>query len=153
MMEWTILLGALMVVFFLLHPWLNLIAFRKVIGITLFLEIFYLLGHYIMGWPFPAPIILLQLFVVTGLGVALGIFYSRLWPLPQNKGFERIFRTFLIVVPSLGLGMGLQVFLQGAFATQAIYLIFALSAWLGSGHFVKNANETNQTVKHKLIET
>lgn len=37
--------------------------------------------------------------------------------------------------------MGLHVLLQGANATQAIYLIFALAAWIGSGQFVKAEEE------------
>ncbi|SES91080.1 hypothetical protein SAMN05216389_103147 [Oceanobacillus limi] len=145
-MIWTILLASSVALFYIFHPWVNLKTFQKVIGITLFLELFYLVGHYLMSWPFPTPIVLGQLFVVSGLGVALGIFFSRLWPLPTHKGFERIFRTFLIVVPSLGLGMGLQVLLQGAQATQAIYLIFALAAWIGSGHFVREDTEVNREV-------
>ncbi|WP_235162490.1 MULTISPECIES: hypothetical protein [Sediminibacillus] len=121
------------------HPWMGLQTFRKAIGITLFLELFYLIGSYALDWPFPTPLVLIQLFVVTVWGVLLGIAFSRIWPLPSHKGFERIFRTFLVVIPALGLGMGLQVLLQGAQATQAIYLIFALSAWLGSGHFIRRA--------------
>ncbi|MUK87543.1 hypothetical protein GMD78_03895 [Ornithinibacillus sp. L9] len=151
-MIWTILLGIGVVLLYLAHPWMNINAFRKVIGITLFLEVFYLIGHYIMEWPFPTPNVLLQLFVVSGLGVALGIFFSRLWPLPPHKGFERIFRTFLLVIPALGLGMGLQVFLQGAYATQAIYLIFAMAAWLGSGHFVRNETETKAIPSKQGLE-
>ncbi|WP_245830992.1 hypothetical protein [Sediminibacillus massiliensis] len=123
------------------HPMMGLLTFRKVIGITLFLELFYLIGSYLLDWPFPTPYVLIQLFVVTVWGVVLGIVFSRIWPLPSHKGLERIFRTFLVVIPALGLGMGLQVLLQGAQATQAIYLIFALSAWLGSGHFVRGAAE------------
>ncbi|WP_156291675.1 hypothetical protein [Oceanobacillus salinisoli] len=140
-MTWTIILGGFAVVLYLVHPWMNIHAFRKVIGITLFLELFYLLGHYIMEWPFPTPIVLLQLLVVSGFGVALGVFFSQLWPLPPQKGFERILRTFLLVIPALGFGMGLQVLLQGAHATQAIYLIFAMAAWLGSGHFIRKEAE------------
>ncbi|MFD2044706.1 hypothetical protein ACFSTA_07880 [Ornithinibacillus salinisoli] len=136
-MNWTIIIAVCIGVFYFLHPWMNLKTFQKVIGITLFLEVFYLVGHYVMSWPFPTPIVLAQLFVVSGMGVALGVFFSRLWPLPPHKGFERIFRTFLLVIPALGFGMGLQVLLQGAQATQAIYLIFACAAWLGSGHFVR----------------
>lgn len=136
-MNWTLVLAVLLIVLYLFHPWMNIKTFQKVIGITLFLEIFYLIGHYLMNWPFPTPITLVQLFVVSGMGVALGVFFSRIWPLPLEKGFERIFRTFLIAIPSLGFGMGLQVILQGAHATQAIYLIFALAAWLGSSRFVR----------------
>ncbi|WP_085992573.1 hypothetical protein [Oceanobacillus senegalensis] len=146
-MFWTITLGISMMLFFVAHPWLKIKTFQKVVGITLFLEMFYLLGHYSLGWPFPTPIVLFQLFVVTGIGVVLGVFFSRIWPLPPFKGIERIFRTFLLVIPALGLGMGLQILLQGAQATQAIYLIFALAAWLGSDHFVRKQNSAKAVVK------
>ncbi len=108
-------------------------------GITLFIEAFYLIGHYMSGWPFPTPEVILEIAIVVASGVALGVIFSRIWPLPENKGFERIFRTVLVVVPSLGIGIGFQVLLQGQYATQALYLVFALSAWLGSGHFIKRA--------------
>ncbi|RKQ37275.1 hypothetical protein [Oceanobacillus halophilus] len=149
-MFWTIVLGIGMALLYLIHPWMNVKILQKVIGITLFLEVFYLVGHYVMGWPFPTPIILIQLFVITGVGVALGVFFSRIWPLPPHKGFERIFRTFLIVIPALGFGMGLQVLLQGPHATQAIYLLFALTAWLGSGHFIREGEaETGNLLQRK----
>ncbi|MDX8047551.1 hypothetical protein SH601_16415 [Gracilibacillus sp. S3-1-1] len=137
-MNWTLILASLLIILFLFHPWMNRKTLQKVIGITLFLEIFYLIGHYLLDWPFPTPLVFLQLFVVSGLGVALGVIFSRIWPLPLEKGFERIFRTFLIVIPSFGFGMGLQVILQGIHATQAIYLIFAFAAWIGSGRFVRD---------------
>lgn len=89
------------------------------------------------GWPFPTPKVIMQILVVVGTGIAIGVIFSRIWPLPEKKGFERIARTFLIVVPALGLGIGFQVLLQGQYATQALYLIFALATWLGSGHFIR----------------
>ncbi|KKM10990.1 hypothetical protein SY88_10800 [Clostridiales bacterium PH28_bin88] len=110
---------------------------RKALGIALFLELFYLVGHYMAGWPFPTPLVVVQIFTVVGLGVALGVVFSRVWPLSPRPGFERVIRTLLLIIPALGLGMGLQVLLQGRQAYQAIYLIFALSTWLGSGHFVR----------------
>lgn len=149
-MNWTLILGSLIILVYLLHPWMNIKTFQKVIGITLFLEIFYITGHYLMEWPFPTPIVFGQLFVVAGLGVALGVCFSRIWPLPLEKGFERIIRTFLLVIPSLGFGMGLQIILQGAYATQAIYLIFACAAWLGSGRFVRE--EKSLPVQNKRVE-
>ncbi|GAE92389.1 hypothetical protein JCM21714_1383 [Gracilibacillus boraciitolerans JCM 21714] len=150
-MNWTLILGCVVILLFLLHPWMNIKTFQKVIGITLFLEIFYIIGHYVMAWPFPTPIVMGQLFVVSGLGVALGVFFSKIWPLPPlEKGFERIIRTFLLVIPALGFGMGLQILLQGAFATQAIYLIFACAAWLGSGRFVRE--EKIRMVSNKEVK-
>jgi hypothetical protein len=140
-MVFTGIYTALTIMLFIFVPYLDLKALRKAIGITLFLEIFYLIGHYIFTWPFPSPAIFLQLFTVVGLGVAVGVIFSRIWPISPQKGFERIVRTLLIVIPSLGLGVGLQVLLQGQQATQAIYLIFALATWLGSGHFVRQETE------------
>lgn len=132
-----LLLAALFALYFF-HPYLKHPAvFKKVVGITLFIEIFYLIGHYMSGWPFPTPKVIMQILVVVGTGIAIGVIFSRIWPLPEKKGFERIARTFLIVVPALGLGIGFQVLLQGQYATQALYLIFALATWLGSGHFIR----------------
>ncbi|MGP4073991.1 hypothetical protein ACTWQB_15810 [Piscibacillus sp. B03] len=147
-MNWTLVFGCIALLVYILSPWMNLKTVQRAIGITLFLEVFYLLGHYIMEWPFPTPLVLVQLLVASSLGVGLGVCFSKVWPLPLHKGFERIFRTFLIVIPALGLGMGLQIFMQGAQATQAIYLIFALAAWIGSGQFVKVEKE-NQTISNK----
>ncbi|MBO8155647.1 MAG: hypothetical protein H0Z32_04230 [Bacillaceae bacterium] len=133
----TVVMGLLTLALFILHPYLNLVVLKKVFGIALFLEIFYLMGSYLSEWPFPTPKIIIQLIIVVALGVALGVVFSKIWPLPEHKGFERIARTILIIIPALGLGVGLQLVLQGQSATQAIYLIFALSAWLGSGHFIR----------------
>lgn len=131
-----VLLGLVVGVYFF-NPYLNRIVVKKVLGITLFVEIFYLIGHYISDWPFPSPEVILQIVIVVAIGVAIGVIFSRIWPLPEKKGFERIFRTFLIVVPALGIGIGLQLLLQGQNPTQALYLVFALASWLGSGHFIK----------------
>ncbi|TCT24608.1 hypothetical protein EDD68_10562 [Melghiribacillus thermohalophilus] len=133
----TVLFAVTTLVLFIVHPYLDLVVLKKVFGIALFLELFYLIGSYLSGWPFPTPEVIIQLIIVVALGVALGVIFSKIWPLPDRKGMERMARTILIVIPALGLGVGLQLILQGQSATQAIYLIFALSAWLGSGHFVK----------------
>ncbi len=136
-MGWTMTFAGLTFLLYAFQPLLDLRVIRKVLGITLFLELFYLCGHYFAGWPFPTPLVILQILITVGLGVALGVIYARVWPLPARPGFERIIRTFLLVIPALGIGFGLQALLQGMEATQAIYLLFALSAWLGSGHFVR----------------
>lgn len=121
----------------MIHPRLDVRAFRKVLGITLFLELFYLTGHYAAGWPFPTPTVILHLFTVSGLGVALGMLFAKVWPISPQTGIERVLRTALLVIPALGLGIGIQVLLQGPQATQAIYLIFAFAAWFGSGHIMR----------------
>lgn len=139
-MSWTVIFAILTAALYLSIPFLDLRAIRRGLGIVIFLQLFYLIGYYLADWPFPTPTVILQLFITVGLGVALGATFSKVWPLAPNPGFERIVRTLLIVIPSLGLGIGLQVLLQGPTATQAIYLIFALSAWLGSGQFVRQEN-------------
>lgn len=136
-MNWTFTFSVLTLILYILQPYLDLRAVRKVLGITLILQIFYLTGHYLAGWPVPTPLIILQICTSVGMGIALGVVFSRVWPISPQPGIERIVRTVLIVIPSLGLGVGLQILLQGNQATQAIYLIFAFSAWLGSGHFIR----------------
>lgn len=137
MMTWTLILAALTVALYLSLPYLDARVLRKVLGIGIFLELFYIVGYFLMSWPFPTPVTIVQIFIVVALGIALGVVFSKLWPLAPKAGFERVVRMFLLIIPSLGLGIGLQVLLQGNQATQAIYLVFALSAWLGSGHFLK----------------
>lgn len=136
-MSWTVILAALTVLIYWIVPLLDRRAVRKAIGLSLFLQLFYLLGHYIGDWPFPTPLVIIQICTVAGLGVALGVLFARIWPLSPRPGWERVIRTFLLVIPALGIGIGLQVLLQGHQATQAVYLMFALTAWLGSGHFVR----------------
>lgn len=140
-MIWTIIFAILTLVMYIFLPHLDLRVVRKALGITLFLELFYLIGHYMSGWPFPGPLVIFQIVIVVFMGAALGVYFSRIWPLSPKPGFERIIRTFLIVIPALGLGVGLQVLLQGNIADQGIFLIFALSAWLGSGHFIRQNTE------------
>lgn len=142
-MTWTLVLLVLTIILYLSQPYLDGRVLRKAIGIAFFLELFYLVGHYLASWPFPTPLAIIQIAITVGLGVALGVTYSRVWPLTPKVGFERIIRTLLIVIPSLGLGIGLQVLMQGKQATMAIYLIFALSTWLGSGHFIKKELQNN----------
>lgn len=146
----TYLLAGIAVILYLLQPYLDIRVVFKALKISLFIELFYLIGYYIFSWPFPTPLVIIQIVEVVFLGVALGVIFSKLWPIPLQKGFERIFRTFMIVVPSLGFGIGIQVLLQGNEATQAIYLIFALSSWLGSGHFVRT--ELTEREKKKAAQ-
>ncbi|WP_366922927.1 hypothetical protein MFMK1_003408 [Metallumcola ferriviriculae] len=137
-MIWTIVFALVLVMLYWLHPYLSALVIRKAVGIALFLEVFYVIGSLLSeSWPFPTPLATIQILIAVGLGVALGVVFSRVWPLAKKPGFERIVRTLLIFIPSLGLGIGLQMALQGRQPTQAIYLIFALSTWLGSGHFIR----------------
>lgn len=136
-MTTTFIFGGLTIALYLLFKYLDLRVVKKALGIALVLELFYVFGHLLFDWPFPTSLVMIQIIIVVFLGVALGVIFSRYWPIPRKKGFERILRTFLLVVPALGLGIGLQILLQGPLATQGLYLIFAFSSWLGSGHFIK----------------
>lgn len=139
-MSWTVIFAGITVLLYIFVPILDLKVVKKALGISLFLQLFYLIGHYMADWPFPTPSIFFQVAVVVGLGVALGVGFAKVWPMAPKPGFERIMRTLLLVIPALGLGIGLQLLLQGNQATQAIYLIFALATWLGSGHFIRRAD-------------
>jgi len=134
---WTVIFGIVAAGLFIFQPEWRLRGLRLALGIAFFLELFYIIGHYLSGWPFPTPLAVVQLFIVAALGVGLGAIFSRVWPIPPQKGFERIIRTLLISIPSLGLGIGLQMLLQGEQPTQALYLVFTLAAWLGSGFTVR----------------
>lgn len=131
------ILGAITLTIYVFVRFIDIRVVRKALGLTFILQLFYLIGHYLFSWPFPDWIALLQIAVVVFLGTALGVVFARLWPIPAKKGFERIWRTLLIVIPALGIGVVLQILMQGAVATQAIYILFALASWLGSGHFVQ----------------
>lgn|GEM_PF-846264 len=119
------------------HPNMGLRTLKRSVGLAFFLELFYLIGHYMWKWPFPTPMVIFEIFITVGLGTLLGIVFSRIWPLPPRKGFERIMRTLLVGIPALGIGIGLQVLIQGANPTQALYMVFTLAAWFGSFHYVR----------------
>jgi hypothetical protein len=131
------ILAAITLTIYIFVPFINLQVVRRALGLTLIVDLFYLIGHYLAAWPFPDWLVLLQIAVIIFLGTALGVIFSKLWPIPPKKGFERILRTLLIVIPALGIGVVLQLLLQGGTATQAIYIIFALASWLASGFFVR----------------
>ncbi len=122
---------------FVVVPNLPLQLVRTALGIALFFFIFYLGGHYLLGWAFPTPRALAHILIVSFGGVLLGWVFSRVWPLPPVVGFERVVRTLLLMVPALGIGIALHVWLQGPAPERALYLIFALAAWLGSGYIVR----------------
>lgn len=131
------ILAAITLTIYIFVPFIDLRVVRRALGLTLIVDVFYLIGHYLANWPFPDWLVLLQIAVVIFLGTALGVIFAKLWPIPPQKGFERILRTLLIVIPALGIGVVLQLLLQGGTATQAIYIIFALASWLASGYFVR----------------
>lgn len=132
---WTMVFLILAVAVFLVTPQLDYRVMKKALGMAFFLELFYLIGHYMTGWPFPGPLAIIQILAVVGLGTALGGVFSKYWPLPEKMGIERVIRTFILGAPALLLGIGLQLLMQGNQPTQALFLIFALTAWLGSGKY------------------
>ncbi len=111
---------------------------RLLVGISAFLFLFYVVGHYLTGWPFPTPFDLVRIASAVVLGGLLGLIFSRFWPLPPKPGFERIFRIFFLLLPALLFGYALQV-ISGA--NQALSLILPLSAWLGSGLIIRLPDE------------
>ncbi|GIW24227.1 hypothetical protein [Meiothermus sp.] len=119
-------------------PNLTLRLLRLLVGISAFLFLFYVGGHYLTGWPFPTPFDLLRIASAVVLGGLLGLVFSRFWPLPPKPGLERIFRIFFLLLPALLFGYALQVFLS---ANQALSLILPLSAWLSSGLIVRLPEE------------
>lgn len=114
---------------------------RLTLAITFVLELFYIIGYYVGDWPWPTPTAILQFFLVVCLGAGLGTAFAKVWPLPPHKGWERIMRTLLISIPALGIGIGLQTMIIPLFFSkqpdQAIFMIFTVSAWLGSGFIVR----------------
>lgn len=119
-------------------PNLTLRVLRLMVGISAFLFLFYVVGHYLTGWPFPTPFDLLRIASAVVLGGLLGLIFSRFWPLPAKPGLERIFRIFFLLLPALLFGYTLQVF---SGANQALSIILPLSAWLGSGLIVRLPEE------------
>lgn len=111
---------------------------RLLVGISAFLFLFYVVGHYLTGWPFPTPFDLLRIASAVVLGGLLGLIFSRFWPLPPTPGLERIFRIFFMLLPALLFGYALQVF---SGANQALSVILPLSAWLSSGLIIRLPEE------------
>ncbi len=122
-------------------PTLKLKALRAALGVSLLFFVFYIAAHYIWDLPFPTPVDLLKIMITAIAGVGLGVGFSRLWPLPPQPGFERVIRTLLLVIPALGIGIGVQFLLEGFQAQRAFYLIFAFAAWIGSGFIVRYATD------------
>lgn len=111
---------------------------RLLVGMSAFLFLFYAVGHYLTGWPFPTPFDLLRIASAVVLGGLLGLVFSRFWPLPPTPGLERIFRIFFMLLPALLFGYALQVF---SGANQALSIILPLSAWLSSGLIIRLPEE------------
>lgn len=117
---------------------LTLRLLRLLVGVSAFLFLFYVVGHYLTGWPFPTPFDLLRIASAVVLGGLLGLIFSRFWPLPPTPGLERIFRIFFMLLPALLFGYALQVF---SGANQALSIILPLSAWISSGLIIRLPEE------------
>lgn len=115
-------------------PNLTVRLIRQMVGMCVVLFLFYVIGHYLTGWPFPTPLDLGRIATAVVLGSLLGLVYSRFWPLPPTPGFERIFRLALLLLPALVLGYALQILVS---AGQALSIIVPVAAWLGSGFIVR----------------
>lgn len=142
---WTVIFLVLTLSLYLLQPKLGFSDLRRTLGVSFFIQMFYIVGHYLTeGWPFPTPLEILQIFVVVGLGTGLGSVFSGYWPLPPKIGIERVIRIFILCAPALMLGIGLHVLFQENQPNQALYLVFALAAWLGSGKHKKALNPDSE---------
>lgn len=64
---------------------------------------------------------------LTALGFALGLMYTRYWPLPEAS-FQRLVRMALLAIPAMGLSMALGLLLRPDISA----LVLALSAFLGA---------------------
>ncbi len=127
-----------------MYQTLALLLLRRMLGFSLAFFLFYTVGSYLLGWPFPTPADLLQIALTVAVGLVIGTLFGYFWPLPEKVGFERIVRTLLVVIPALGIGLFLQAFLQGAQGRMALYLICALTAWLSSG-FIRKQEKSHGT--------
>lgn len=120
-----------------------LLVTRRVLGIAAALYLFYVAAHYAWDLPFPTPGELFAILFVVVLGVGLGVAFSRVWPLPERKGFPRAIRTALLTIPALGFGIFVQVAVAGPQAGRAYWAMFAMAAWLGSG-FIEEEEPSEQ---------
>ena len=120
------------------------LAVRRVIGLWAGLSVFYLAGYYFLGYPFPTPRDIVAILVVVALGVVLGVAFSFASPLPRETGMPRMVRTALIAVPALGIGIALQLLIEGPQGDRAYYAMFALAAWLGSTFVTEDETEDEE---------
>ncbi|GAA5334383.1 MULTISPECIES: hypothetical protein [Thermus] len=107
---------------------------RFYLGSLTALFLFYLGGHYALGLPFPTPGFLLRLALAALIGMGLGVFYHRLWPLPP-PGLGRVVRLFVLLPPAFVLGLGLTLALGGQ---AAYHFLVPLLAWLTPDYGPKN---------------
>jgi len=104
-----------------------LLSARSHLGTLVAVYLFYLFGHFLLGFPFPLPKDLFHLALGALAGFGLGWIYHRLWPLPPKPGLERVIRLFVLLPPAFMLGIGLLILLK---AQVALHLLVPLTAWL-----------------------
>lgn len=121
-------------------PRLALLAVRRALGVSVVLYAFYIALHYLSGYPFLTPGDVLLIMGLVFAGTAFGVAFSFASPLPADRGVPRVVRTALLSIPALGIGVVLQVLIEGARSDMAIYAVFALAAWLGST-FVREGDD------------
>lgn len=122
---------------------LALRAVRRALGIAVFLELFYLAAPSVWDIPPLAGRDVVLILVVSFLGVALGVAFSFFAPLPAEKGLPRVIRTVLLTIPALGIGIAIQLAVEGPQGARAFHVMFALAAWLGSG-FVREGEDEDE---------
>lgn len=111
---------------------LVILSVRRALGVSIVLFAFYLSLHFLGRYRFLTPSDIVTILGLVFAGTWLGIGFSVLSPLPEERGLPRVVRTALLVIPALGIGVAIQIVLKGARSDMAIYAIFALAAWLGS---------------------
>lgn len=131
---------------------LVLLAIRRTFGVSFVLYVLYLAMHYLGGYPFLTPPDVLTILGLVFAGTWLGVAFSMIAPLPTSTGLPRVIRTALLVVPALGIGVALQIFIAGARSDMAIYAIFALAAWLGSTFIKEDEEEPDDASEYGLFD-
>lgn len=111
---------------------LVILSVRRTLGVALFLDLFYVAATHVWGLPALEAADVLAILVVVFLGVWLGIGFSFVAPLPAEKGTPRVVRTLLLTVPAIGIGVAIQLLVEGPQGDRAFHVMFALAAWLGS---------------------
>jgi len=89
--------------------------------------LFYLFGHFLLGFPFPLPKDLFHLALGALAGFGLGWMYHRLWPLPPSPAWSGSSGSSSCYPPAFMLGIGLLILLK---AQVALHLLVPLTAWL-----------------------
>lgn len=120
---------------------------RRTLGISLALYVFYLIAPVFWNIPPLSTRDVLAILAVVFLGVVLGVSFSTAWPLPERTGLPRVFRTIVLTIPALGIGIAIHVTIEGAQGSRAYYIMFALAAWLASD-FIRENDDPSTSESH-----